>query len=296
MTLKEIIVKLDLVKNEADSYRPLNQEQEDRLIQKLKIDWNFHSNHIEGNSLTYSETKSFLYWHITAEGKPFRDYLEMKGHNEVVEYLLDVLKGKEIVITEYLIRQLHQTILHEEYETDAITPDGKPTKRIIKPGQFKSVPNHVKTKSGAMFYFSTPEDTPSQMSDLMAWFNNELTENKSHPLIIASLFHYKFVRIHPFDDGNGRMARLLMNLILMQFGYPPIIIPYGIKDDYYNALQFADGADFDKFIIFIGQRLLESLNLVLKVGKNEPIEEADDMDKLKRKLEQKMTGIDENNN
>jgi Fic family protein len=110
------------------------------------------------------------------------------------------------------------------------------------------------------------------MYDLMKWLNKEISEKKSHPLIISSLFHYKFVRIHPFDDGNGRMSRLLMNLILMKFGLPPVIIPYEIKDNYYNALQFADAVDIDKFIIFIGERLIEALNLVLKVGKNEPVE------------------------
>lgn len=291
--LKIIIEKIDQLWAEVDSYRPLKPEQEQRLLQKIRLDWNFHSSHIEGNSLTYSETKSFLLWNITAGGKPFRDYLEMKGHNEAVEYLLDVLKGTEIDLTEHLIRHLHQIILQEEFEADAVTPEGKPTKRIIKPGQYKSVPNHVKTKSGAMFYFATPEDTPSQMTDLMAWYNKELTETKSHPLLIASLFHYKFVRIHPFDDGNGRMARLLMNLILMKFGYPPVIVPFGIKDDYYNALQFADAEDFDKFIVFIGERLIESLNLVLKVGKNESIEEADDVDKMVKMLEQQMAGIDD---
>jgi Fic family protein len=270
--LNQVIERIDKLMLEVDSYRPLKPEQEQRLLQKIRLDWNFHSSHIEGNSLTYSETKSFLLWHITADGKPFRDYLEMKGHNEAVEYILDTLKGTEISLTEHLIRHLHKTILHEEFEADAVTPDGKPTKRIIKPGDYKSLPNHVKTKSGSMFYFASPEDTPSQMYDLMTWLNKEISEKKSHPLIIASLFHYKFVRIHPFDDGNGRMSRLLMNLILMKFGLPPVIIPYEIKDNYYNALQFADAEDIDKFVIFIGERLIEALNQFIKVGKNEPLE------------------------
>ncbi len=291
--LKNIIERIDQLRTEVDSYRPLKPEQEQRLLQKIRLDWNFHSSHIEGNSLTYSETKNFLLWHITADGKPFRDYLEMKGHDEVVEHLMDVIKGTEIPLTEHLIRHLHKTILSEELEVDAVTSDGKPTKRIIKSGMYKTVPNHVKTKSGLMFYFTTPEDTPSQMSDLMLWYNKELDESKNHPLIIASLFHYKFVRIHPFDDGNGRMSRLIMNLILMKFGYPPVIIPVDIKDDYYNALQYADADDFEKFIVFIGERLIESLNLVLKVGKNESIDEADDVDKMVKMLEQQLVGIDE---
>ncbi len=291
--LKKLIEQIDRLRTEVDSYRPLKPEQEQRLLQKIRLDWNFHSSHIEGNSLTYSETRSFLLWHITAAGKPFRDYVEMKGHNEAVEYLMDLLKGTERNLTEHLIRELHQTILQEEYEADAVTPDGRPTKRMIRPGQYKSVPNHVRTKSGSLFFFASPEDTPAQMTDLMAWYKQETAENKSHPLVVASLFHYKFVRIHPFDDGNGRMARLLMNMILMKSGFPPVIIPFGIKEDYYNALQFADAEDIDKFIIFIGERLLDSLKLLLKAAKNEPIEEADDVDKMVSMLEQQMAGIEE---
>lgn len=288
MDLKEIVSRIDALKAEIDSMPPLTAEQESRLMQKLRLDWNFHSNHIEGNSLTYSETKSFLLWHITAEGKPFKDYLEMKGHNEAVEYLLDVLRGKDIQLTEHLIRELHKIILSDEYEADAITTDGKPIKRKITPGQYKTAPNHVKTKSGEIFHFATPEDTPAQMTDLMKWYNQEIAENKTHPLIIASLFHYNFVKIHPFDDGNGRISRLLMNLILMKFGFIPVIIPFDTKEDYYNALQYADADDIDKFTIFIGERLLESLNLVWKAKRNEPLEEIADIDKMVQDLEMKL--------
>ena len=114
----------------------------------------------------------------------------------------------------------------------------------------------------------------------MNWYKSEIAKDKTHPLLIAAMFHYNFVRIHPFDDGNGRMSRLLMNFILMKFGYPPVIINVNLKNDYLNSLQYADSNDFDKFIIFIAERLIESLSLYLKVANNEPFEEEINLDDL----------------
>lgn len=278
--LKSVIDKINLLKNKIDALKPLNQEKEARLLQKLRLDWNFHSNHIEGNTLSYGETKALLLWGITAQGKPLRDHLEIKGHNEAVEFLMDIIKGKEVELNESFIREFHKIIIPEDYFLDAITQDGVHTKRKISAGQYKSMPNHVQTATGEMFYFASPEETPAKMMDLMHWYKSEISKDVTHPLLIASMFHYKFVRIHPFDDGNGRMSRLLMNFILMKFGYPPVIINVSLKNDYLNSLQYADSDDFDKFIIFIAERLIESLNLFLKVANNEPFEEEKDINEL----------------
>jgi Fic family protein len=103
------------------------------------------------------------------------------------------------------------------------------------------------------------------------------------------MFLYQFVRIHPFDDGNGRMSRLLMNLILMQHGFPPVIIQTETRTSYFEALQYADHDDFDMFIIFIGEKLIESLDLWLRAAKGEPFEEEEDIDtqvmNIKKKIE-----------
>jgi Fic family protein len=278
--LKSVIDKINLLKSKIDALKPLNLEKEARLLQKLRLDWNFHSNHIEGNTLTYGETKALLLWGITAQGKPLRDHLEIKGHNEAVELLMDIIKGKEIELNETFIREFHKIIIPEDYFLDAITQDGVHTKRKISAGQYKTMPNHVQTATGEMFYFASPEETPAKMMDLMHWYKSEISKDVTHPLLIASMFHYKFVRIHPFDDGNGRMSRLLMNFILMKFGYPPVIINFSLKNDYLNSLQYADSDDFDKFIIFITERLIESLNLFLKVANNEPFEEEKDINEL----------------
>ncbi|MGA2296645.1 MAG: Fic family protein [FCB group bacterium] len=288
--LKNIIERIDQLKAEVDALRPMKPEQEQRLLQKVRLDWNYHSSKIEGNTLSYGETKALLLWGITAQGKPLRDHLEMKGHNEAVEYIMDILKGKEIPITEHFIREFHKIIIPEEYFLDAKTPDGLPAKRKITPGQYKTMPNHVETPTGEIFYFASPEETPAKMMDLMNWYKKECEEKKDHPLIIASMFHYQFLRIHPFDDGNGRMSRLLMNLILMQFGYPPAIVQTERREDYINSLQYADADDFDKFIIFIGERLIESLELWLKAAKGEAIDEVVDMEKVIKNLNDKIDG------
>lgn len=288
MDLKGITQKIDLLEKELDELRPLKPEDEQRVMQKFRLDWNYNSNNIEGNSLTYGETKALLLFGITAQGKPLKDHLEIEGHNEAIDYIVDVAGNKE-PLTEAMIRNLHKMILHDEYEIEAITPDGQPTKKLVKLGKYKSLPNHVKTITGEIFRFATPEETPAKMEDLMKWYRENFTNKDLHPLIFAVEFHYRFIRIHPFDDGNGRVVRLLMNLILMQKGLPPIIIRVKNKEEYYHTLQQADSGNFLPFYVFMGEQLLNSLNIILSAAKGEEIEEPDDIDKeillLKSKIE-----------
>ena len=111
------------LKSDLDTLRPLSKEDELRIMQKFRLDWNYHSNHIEGNSLTYGETKALILFGITAQGKPLKDHFEMSGHDEAVKWILDIIK-EERPLTENFIRELHKLILKEPYEVDAITPDG----------------------------------------------------------------------------------------------------------------------------------------------------------------------------
>jgi len=289
MELNEIIERIDILKNEIDSLRPISPDIEKKIWQKYRLDWNFHSNNIEGNSLTFGETKSFLLHGITAEGKPLKDHLDIKGHNEAILLLDDIVKQKR-PLTETFIRELHEVILHEPYENPAITADGKNTTRRIEIGKYKKMANHVKTATGEIFYFASPEETPAMMNDLMDWYGKVTQEKKLHPLIIASEFHYRFVRIHPFDDGNGRMARILMNLIFMRFDFPPVIIKTTDKANYFRNLQLADGGNMDAFYSYIGEQLILSEELFIKGARGEDIQDADDVDKeislLKARLQQ----------
>jgi Fic family protein len=290
--LKELIEKIEALKIEIDSFRPLSTEMEGRIMQKFRLDWNYHSNHIEGNQLTYGETKTFLLHGITASGKTLKDHLEIKGHNEAILLLEDIVK-QERPLTEHFIRKLHKLILHEPYERPAITAEGKPTTKKIEIGKYKSQSNHVKTGTGEMFYFASPEETPAKMNDLMDWLEKASADAEIHSFVIAALFHYKFIRIHPFDDGNGRLARILMNLVLMKVGFPPVVIKTEKKQEYFTALRQADGGDELAFVAYIGEQLLYSLELYLKGAKGESIEEDDDIDKEIKLLKAQLRGEEE---
>ncbi|UMY66440.1 MULTISPECIES: Fic family protein [unclassified Flavobacterium] len=281
-----------LLKDELDGLRPIDAEQEARVMQKFRLDWNYHSNHLEGNSLTYGETRALLLFGVTAQGKPLKDTLEMTGHNEAVDWVIDMVKG-ERPLTESFIRELHTLLLKEAYEKKAETPDGQPTTKRIEVGKYKSSPNHVKTVTGEIFYFATPEETPAKMGDLMAWYQEKRNDDATNPVLLAAEFHYRFIRIHPFDDGNGRTARLLMNFILMQYGYPPVIIKTEDKENYFAVLRLADAGQLEPFVRYIGANLLRSLRIMIAGAKGEDITEPDDLDKEIALLEQQLAGFGE---
>ncbi len=270
--------RIDNLKNEIDALRPIAKEIEGRIQQKFRLDWNYHSNNIEGNSLTFGETKSFLLHGITAAGKPLKDHLDIKGHNAALLMLEDIVTENR-AMNETFIRELNKLILSEPYEKEAITPDGKKSIRRIEVGQYKTQPNHVITKTGETFYFAKPEETPALMNDLVDWYNQAISLSQMHPVELAALLHYRFIRIHPFDDGNGRIARILMNLTLIRFGFPPVIIKTQKKEAYYRALQQADGGDTSFFADYIAQLEIDSLELYLRGAKGENIAEESDIDK-----------------
>jgi Fic family protein len=290
--MEEIIRALEL-KKQLDSLRPLEREQEARIMQKFRLDWNYHSNNLEGNSLTYGETKALIMHGITAQGKPLKDHFEITGHNEAINWILDIVKGSDYPLTENFIRELHTLLLKEPYEVDAQTPDGKPTKKRVKVGSYKTSPNHVQTKTGEMFYFATPEETPSKMGDLIVWYNEKIADTEFNPILLAAEFHYKFILIHPFDDGNGRTARILMNFILMKFGYPPVIIKTEDKENYYAVLRLADTGNLEAFVEYIAKNLNRSLEIMIAGANGEDIEEPDDIDKEIALLERRLNSIAE---
>ncbi len=251
----EILEKVQKLKAELDSLRPLDPEREARIWQQFRLEWNYHSNNIEGNSLTFGESKALILFGVTAQGKPLKDHFEITGHNEAINWVLDLVKG-DAELTEVFIRELHTLILKEPYHIGAITSDGKPTRRKIEVGKYKTQPNHVITSTGETFYFATPEETPAKMQELIDWYRSETDID---PLILATEFHYRFVRIHPFDDGNGRVARILMNFILMKHGYPPVIIRTEDMENYYRVLTLADADQMEPFVEYVATNLEMSL-------------------------------------
>jgi hypothetical protein len=117
------------------------------------------------------------------------------------------------------------------------------------------------------------------MHDLLEWYRNELNDPDHNGWVLAATFHYKFIRIHPFDDGNGRLARILMNFILLGHGFPPVVIKTGEKSAYFRALQQADVGNLEAFAMYIGEQLAYSLDLMLRGAQGADIEDDDDLDK-----------------
>lgn len=279
MSLVDELAKVDELRAELDALRPLPKETEQRVMQKLRLEWNYHSAKIEGGELTFGETKALLLFGITAAQKPLKDHLEMKGHNEAINILLDFTQEKR-PLNEFTIRELHQLILgREPFRAEAETADGQRTSRTITPGRYKQEPNHVLTRTGETFYFASPEETGAEMQKLVEWYREEHEKRETHPVLLAAEFHYRFVRIHPFDDGNGRMARLLMNLILMQYGLPPAVIQSDRehKEQYYRVLQAADVGDIEPFIEYVAREVARSLDIMVRAAKGEPIDDPDDV-------------------
>lgn len=269
---------IESLQKEIDFYRPLTPDQEDRILQKLRLDWNYHSTAIEGNSLNYGETIAFLMHGVTAKGKPLKDHLDIKGHNLAIDFLMEIIKSKR-PFSENDLRELHTLILVEPYESKAITSSGLPTRKIIKLGQYKTSPNSVRTKTGEMHYYASPEETPALVSQLITRHNENIAESEIHPLVSASYLHHEFVKIHPFDDGNGRVARLIMNLTLMASGYPPVVIRQEERLEYYSCLTQADAGDLKPFVAFIAENLINSLELYLKGARGEELSEPNDLAK-----------------
>ena len=273
--------------------QPLKPEDQRRLDEKFRMEFNYNSNHLEGNTLTYGETELLLVFGQTDGSHDFREYEEIKAHDLALKMIKEEAKDSDRPLTENFIRLLNKTILVTPFWKDAETPDGQKTRVEVKIGEYKSRPNHVRTQTGEIFYYATPEETPSLMHDLVMWFNKAKEEGVLTPLELAALLHYRYIRIHPFEDGNGRIARLLVNYVLLSYGYPPIIIQTADKENYLKELRIADintGLDLSNaltkgiesivsFVDYMENRLQHSLMLAVKAAKGENIEEEDDWEK-----------------
>jgi Fic family protein len=273
---------------ELDALRPLSHEVERRVLQKLRLDWNYHSNHLEGNSLSYGETRALILHGLTAQGKPLKDHFEITGHNEAILWVEDLVQKRQ-PLTEAVIRQLHTLILKEDHHVEAQTEDGVPTRLLVEVGKYKTLPNHVKTITGEIVFFTTPLDTPQEMQELMEWYRT----SEENPVLLASLFHYRLIRIHPFSDGNGRVARLVMNFILMMHGFPPVIVKTEEKNLYLSALRAADAGEIQSFVEYVAANLVKSLDLMLSAARGESIEEPNDIEKELALLKQRFQGTGE---
>lgn len=288
MTIREMLQKTDRLRDQLKKLQPLKQEDEQRLWKKFRLDWNYNSNHMEGNTLTYGHTEQLLIFDQVSGDYTGREIEEMKAHDVAIKMVVELAKEKERDLTESFIRQLNELILVRPFWKEAITTDGKPTRREIIPGEYKKFPNSVLLENGEIFNYASPEETAALMTELMEFYKTNVISTEVHPLWLAAMVHYKFVRVHPFDDGNGRVARLLMNYVLLRNNLPPLVIKASEKKAYLVALNKADTGDLESFVLYIGEQLNWSLQLSIKAAKGESVDELGDLDKkilqLKRKL------------
>ena len=220
--------------------QPLSEKDRERLSRRFTVDFNYNSNHIEGNTLTYGQTEILLLFGKVIGEADVRDVQEMTASNVGLRMMTEEAALKNVPLTQNFIRALHKTLLREDYTMYRNLPGGVQTSCVIHAGQYKTRPNSVITRYGDRFEYASPEETPSLMADLVDWYNKAEQEGKLSPVELAALFHYRYIRIHPFEDGNGRIARLMVNFILTRHNYPMVVVRSRKKSDYLEALHQTD--------------------------------------------------------
>ncbi len=275
MSYSEEINKIDLLQQEINSYGELRADVKKKINYKFRLDWNYYSNSMEGNTLTMDETRSVMVGNIIVNGKPIKDVLEMKGHDEVISDILKIGKGIQR-ISEAKIRNIHKGIMHEEDES-----------KKKKIGSWKTEPNYIFNYKNERFDFASPEEVPERIHALLNRTNaaiDAMQQNKKgapHPVDVALQFHLDYVLIHPFYDGNGRTARVLTNLLLISFGFPPFWIKTNernIYNQYIGDIQGYGGKP-DLFFEFAADKILRSQQIILDAISGKDITSSEDFDK-----------------
>ncbi|HEV3414743.1 MAG TPA: Fic family protein [Puia sp.] len=291
MSFREKIAEIDRLQQSIEQHGKLGWALLQKINYKFRLDWNYYSNRMEGNTLTLDETKSVMIGNINVHNKPLKDVMEMKGHDEVVQMILKMGKG-ELNISESRIKQLHEEIMYEESPTEK-----------AKISEWKTQSNHMINYREEKFDFTDPAEVKEKMHVLVNWVNAEKekieTKKKGalHPVELAFEFHLRYLTIHPFYDGNGRTARILTNLILISYGYPPIYIKDNEKQFYYRYLADVQGYGAGKNLLFelMSDYLVRSLNLVADAIAGKEIEEPEDLDKKIQLLERELSAFDPSN-
>ena len=225
--------KLDEMKQQLDAHRPLPPSIVANLHEDLVLRWTYHSNAIEGNTLTLKETKVALEG-ITIGGKTIREHFEAINHREAIHFVEELVKKNE-PLSEWDIRSIHQLILKNIDDGHA--------------GVYRTTNVII---SGADHVPPDALHVGSQMQQFIKWYNTEAVS--LHPVERSARVHADLVKIHPFVDGNGRTSRLLMNLELMKAGFPPAVLPVERRLEYYEALDLAHTKkDYSRFFILVAE-------------------------------------------
>ena len=244
---KDLYERIIRKKKELDSLRPLPKSALERLRHQFSIELAYNSNAIEGNTLTLSETRLVIEEGITIKGKPLREHFEAINHQKAFDFLEGLVKSKTPV-TEHVIKGIHKIITSGIDDAYA--------------GKYRDVNVRI---LGAVKSPSRFEKVPEMMKEFVEHIS--INPDKLNALELSAVIHYKLVEIHPFTDGNGRCARLLMNMFLMQNGYPITLILKVDRKKYYECLKEADRGRLSPFIDFVGRNVERSLDLYLDTFK-----------------------------
>ena len=232
--------KVQNIMNRWQALQPLPERDRELLSRRFAIDFNYNSNHIEGNTLTYGQTEILLLFGKIVGEAEVKDVQEMTASNVGLKMMREEALLKDIPLTQNFIRQLYHTLLREDYTVYRNLPGGETTSYVIHAGQYKTRPNSVITRYGDRFEYASPEETPALMTDLVNWYNQAEQSGKFSPVELAAIFHYRYIRIHPFEDGNGRIARMMVNYILCRHDYPMIVVRSRKKSEYLESLHKTD--------------------------------------------------------
>lgn len=237
--LTSLLADIDARKAELDELRRTLDNV--RIREALKIEFLYESNRIEGNTLTLRETQMVIQEGITISGKSMREHLEAINHQEAILWVEDIV-GRKVEFSASVLLQIHALVLHSIDRDNA--------------GRYRRVPVMI---AGSKHLPPQPYMLQGLMDDYFAFYQTQ--KDQLHPVMLAAEMHERLVNIHPFIDGNGRTSRLVMNLILLQHGYPLAIIggDYESRMAYYNALEQAPD-NKTIFPAFIAQKVLDALN------------------------------------
>lgn len=230
-------------KQKLDSIRPLPGDSIKKLHEEMRLLHTYHSNAIEGNTLTLSETKLVLEEGITIGGKSLREHLETTNNANAFDYIETIIGKKKKTIDHITIQKIHEIV------TAGILEEA---------GRYRTKNVRI---TGAT---KTPPDW-SKVVNLMDEFIENIEKSEKNPIETSAFLHHRFVEIHPFIDGNGRVARLLTNMYLIGLGYSPIVIKAEDRKKYYKHLKAADAGNPGPFANFIAKAIDESFTMLLSI-------------------------------
>ena len=241
--LSPLLHKVDALKLELDSKRPLTAGEAERLREQFMVDFTYNSNAIEGNTLTLQETSMVLEG-MTIDQKPLKDHLEAVGHRDAFLYVEDI--AKDTKLSESVIKNIHSLVLMNR-------PEDK--------GTYRKIPVMI---SGAYTQPVQPYMIEPKIVELLS--NNEKRKKKMHTIERIARFHLEFEGIHPFIDGNGRCGRLLLNLDLIQNGYPAVNVKFTDRKKYYAAFdEFYKNNNVVPMVILIADYVIERIEQYLNI-------------------------------